>query len=228
MREEKKVIEAIKQDGINTQGDILEKLKRKYPQYTERSDGKKKRSKKRKTTLIISFAALAACAAIIVPCAVLLPDKDENNDIITRYCTQNEYSKEKSEYTMRDHSENTGGNILYFDWYDELEDYTAYRYVDNVDNEILCFGESVFWVNFGDPIIFYVTKSNVYLSMFDNMIANCKNEQIVGDHAVKWVVNENSAQCIFEDNGNRYFITILQSQDENRLFELVGELLGKD
>lgn len=36
--EEKKLNEAIKQDGIDTQSEILEELKRRYPQYVEQSD----------------------------------------------------------------------------------------------------------------------------------------------------------------------------------------------
>lgn len=35
--EEKKLNEAIKQDGIETQSEILEELKRRYPQYVEQS-----------------------------------------------------------------------------------------------------------------------------------------------------------------------------------------------
>lgn len=39
--EEKKLNEAIKQDGINTQSEILDKLKRRYPQYVEQSNSDK-------------------------------------------------------------------------------------------------------------------------------------------------------------------------------------------
>ena len=229
MREERKLNKAIERDGVDTQSEILEELKRCYPQYVRQAEVKREPNKRRRIAVISSIAAVAASVAIVVPCAVLLPNKGDdgksgNNGY--RYCAQGEYSKNVSDYTLGEYSKNRGGNILYFDWYEIAEDRLTYCYTSNVDNEILCVEESAFLVDSEEAINLSVTKSNVYLNKFDATLNNCKSEQYIDNHTVKWNVNEDAAVCIFEDNGYRYFIQIEPGQDENRLFELAAELLG--
>lgn len=230
MREERKLNKAIERDGVNTQSEILEELKRCYPQYVKQSEAKREPNKKRRIAIISSIAAVAASVAIVVPCAVLLPNKGDdgkNNDNNSyRYCSQNEYSVERYQYTLREYSETRGGNILYFDWYGIAEECFTTCYTSNVDNEILCVEEYAFLVDSEEAINFSVTKSNVYLSKFDATLNSCKDEKYIDNHTVKWSVVDDEAACIFEDNGYRYFIRIDQGQDENRLFELAAELLG--
>ena len=231
MREEQKLNNALERDGINTQTEILNELKLRYPQYVKQSDIKSNKNTKRKVAIISSLAAVAASVAIIVPCAVLLPNKggsgnnNVNNDY---YCEQGEYSLGDFEYTLREYNENCGGNILYFDWYDIAEAYQTDCYVRNADNEILCIEEWMFLAESDELIYLSVTKSNVYLSMFDYTIKHCNKEQSVDNHTVKWTIDTSNALCIFEDHGYRYFIQISQGQDENRLFKLVSELLKKN
>lgn len=228
MREEQKINKALERDGINTQSEILDELKRRYPQYVKQSETKREPNKKRRVAVIATLAAVAASVAIIVPCALLLPNKgdDGKNDY---YCAQGEYSEGACEYTLREYSENyCGGNILYFDWYDVAEDLITTCYIRNNDKEVLCVEECGYLVDSDELIYLSVTKSNVYLSMFDAKINECKKKQSVDDHTVKWNLNGNEVACIFEDSGYRYFIRIPQGQDENRLFELVTELLEKN
>lgn len=227
MRAERKLKKAIMRDGIGTQSDMLEELKRKYPQYVERSD-ENERNKRRKPALIISLAATAACAAIIVPCAVLLPNRNGNDDhgkIL--YCTQDEYEAVDVNYTIEQYRQENGLNFLYFDWYEIGEDCTTIGFISKVDSEVLCLSESVFLPQQEEFVQLSITKDIVYLSEFDTTISSCNNEQQVSGHTVKWGTTETEVQCIFEENGYRYFIRVLPGQDENRLFELVGELLEK-
>lgn len=229
MREERKLNKAIKQNGIDTQSGILEELKRRYPQYVEQSDKKRTTARKRKFAFISAIAAAAVCVAIIVPCVALLPNS--NNGIGNdgkeniRYCKQNEYEKIEVQYTIGEYRNNHNLSFLYFDWYESGEDFNTYCYKSNADNEILCLEEQAFLPEKGEAVQLSITKSNIYLSAHDAIITNCKNEQLVNNHAVKWSVNKEAVTCIFEENGYRYFIQIEQGQDENKLFELVAELL---
>ncbi len=229
MREENKLNKAIKQDGIDTQSDILEDLKRRYPQYVEQSGNKQAPVRKRRFAFISAIAATAVCAAIIVPCVTLLPNSNNgsNNggsDNI-RYCTQDEYKKDDVEFTIGEYRANNNRNFLYFDWYEIGEECITSCYTSNLDNEVLCLEERVYLPEKDGFVQLSITKSNVYLSAFDSIISNCKSEQPIDNHMVKWTVNEYNALCIFEDNGYRYFIQIEQGQDENRLFWWVSKLL---
>lgn len=234
MREERKLNKAIKQDGIDTQSKVLEELKRRYPQYFEQST-KPAPKRKRRVAVISALAAAAVCAAIVVPCAVLLPNSNNSpvssnssnsGETEDRYCTQDEYSAvDNVDYTIGEYRANNGLNFLYFDWYETCEDCITGSYISNSDNEVLCIKEKAYLPETDEMVQLSITKANVYLSVHDSFINDCNNEQFVNNHAVKWGVNELNAGCIFEDDGYRYFIQIELGQDENRLFELVAELL---
>lgn len=232
MREEKKLNKVIMQDGIDTQSEILEELKRRYPQYVEQLDKKQAQIKKRRFAVIASLATIVACVAIVLPCAVLLPNKDNSGSNSgrenIRYCTQDEYSMHDVEFTIGEYRENNNGIFLYFDWYEFCEDRKTVCYISDSDNEVLCIEENMYNPQSDEVIQLSITKVNIYLSAFDTTIDWCKSEQLVSNHAVKWTVTEWNAICIFEDSGYRYFIQIKQGQDENRLFELVKELLEKN
>ncbi|MDE7107115.1 MAG: hypothetical protein K2O39_02210 [Clostridiales bacterium] len=229
MREEHKLNKAIKQDGIETQSEILEELKRRYPQYVEQSDKKQDSVKKRRFAFISAIATVAVCIAVIVPCAVLLPNRNNGTDNggkeNIRYCKQDEYEKSYVEYTIGEYRKTNNRKFLYFDWYEAGEDFNTSCYTSKVDNEVLCLEEQAYLPQPNIFVQYSITKSNVYLSAFDSTIEHCRMEQNISNHTVKWDVNNSLASCIFEDNGYRYFIQIEQGQDENRLFELVTELL---
>ncbi|MDE5562515.1 MAG: hypothetical protein K2J01_03085 [Clostridiales bacterium] len=230
MREEDKLNKMIRQDGINTQSEILEELKRRYPQYVEHSDKKQATVRKRKFAVILAIAAAAVCVAVIVPCAVLLPNKNNGTDNggkdNNRYCTQDDYEvTEGVEYTIGEYRENSNLNFLYFDWYELGEECVTVCYTSKSDNEVLCLEERVYLPEKDEFVQLSITRSNVYLSEFATTITNCNREYVVKNHTVNWDINDSIATGIFEDNGYRYFIQVKLVQDENRLFELVAELL---
>lgn len=231
MREEHKLNKAIKQNGVDTQSDILDELKRRYPQYVEELDKKRAPVSRRKKTFVFALATVAACVAIIVPCAVLLPNHNNgaNNggNESVRYCAQGEYEKSYSEYTIGEYRESNNRDFLYFDWYEIGEDRETVCYISNSNNEVLGLEESIYLPETDEFVQFSITKENVFLDEFAPKITSCDKEHTVDDHTVKWSVNIDVALCIFEDGGYRYFIRILPGEDENRLFELVAELLGK-
>ncbi|MDE7164708.1 MAG: hypothetical protein K2O04_04710 [Clostridiales bacterium] len=230
MREEHKLNKAIEQDGVDTQSEILEELKRRYPQYVEQSNKKQTSARKRGFAFISAIAAAAVCVAVIVPCAVLLPNRNSGTDNggkdNIRYCAQTEYrALYDVEYTIGEYRENNNRNFLYFDWYEFGEDCNTVCYVSKADNEVLCLEENIYLPTSEEFVQISLTKTNVYLSMFDVVFADCNSEYMVDNHTVKWVVNEAKARCIFEDGGYRYFIQVEPTKDENRLFELVEKLL---
>ncbi|MDE6029788.1 MAG: hypothetical protein K2F90_05690 [Clostridiales bacterium] len=229
MREERKLNKAIKKDGIDTQSDILEELKRRYPQYDEQSEVKQAPARKRRFAFISALAAAAVCAAIVVPCAVFLPNGnngvDNGGKDNNRYCTQDEYVIHDVEYTILEYRENNGCNFLYFNWYEIGEDFNTACYTSIVDNEVLCLQEQAYLPQSDELVQLSITKSNVYLSEFDIIIEGCVNKYSVDNHTAKWGIKKDNAYCILEYDGYRYFIRIEEGQDENRLFDLVTKLL---
>lgn len=226
MREENKLNKAIKQDGIDTQSEILEELKRRYPQYVEQSD--KKQARKRKFAFISAIAVAAVCVAIIVPCAVLLPNRNNGSnsgDGTNRYCTQDEYKKDDVDFTIVEYRASHDLNFLYFDWYEFGEDISTVCYISKSDKEVLGLEEQAYLPKLNAVVQLSITQANVYLSEFDATITNCIREYAVEKHMVKWDINDSVATCVFEDKGYRYFIQVMPTSDENRLFELVAELL---
>lgn len=227
MHEERKLNKLIKQDGIDTQSEILDELKRRYPQYVAQSDKKQSAVKKRKFAFIYALA-VAACVAIVVPCAVLLPNKNDGSDNCgkanDRYCTQDEYSMYYVDYTIEEYRESNRRDFLYFDWYEFGEGLETVCYTSNEDNEVLCLEERVYLPEKDEFVQLSITKKNVYLSVHDSVFTYCDIEQEIRNHLVKWAIKEANSFCIVEDKGYRYFIQIVQGEDENRLFELVAEL----
>ena len=228
MREEHKLNKAIKQNGVKTQSEILDELKYRYPQYVEQSGKSRVNVKKRKTAVIFAFAAAAVCAAIVVPCAVLLSNKnnDNNDGNEDRYCGIDDYRiLYDVDYTIEEYREDNNRNFLYFDWYEFGEDCNTVSYISNSDNEVLCLEEDIYLPQTDEFVQLSITKANVYLSAFEPRFESCNKEYTVYNHMIKWSINKDRVLCIFEDSGYRYFIQIKFGQDENRLFELVAELL---
>ena len=237
MRGERKLNKAIKQDGIDTQSDILDGLKRRYPQYVEQSGNKHVPARKRRFAFISALAAAVVCVAIVVPCAVLLPNKNNGSDNggkdNIRYCAQGEYGERGVEWTILDYRESNNLNFLYFDWYESGEDICTYLYASKADDEVLCLEECAYFPDSDDLIYLSITKANVYISEFDRIISNCHSTQSVEDHTVKWHVGDLYAVCFFEDGGYRYFIQLDPGKGKDKekvkedLFNSVKELLGK-
>lgn len=229
MREEHKLNKAIQQNGVDTQSDILDELKRRYPQYAEQPEDKQVPVRRRRFAFISAVAAVAVCVAIVVPCAVLLPNRNTDSGNggkeNIRYCKQGEYDENVAQYTIREYREDNNRNFLYFDWYETGEDIYTVCYISNVDDEVLCLEEQAYLSDKDEFVQLSITKSNVYLSKFDTSFQRCQWIKSVDNHEVKWAISLTNALCIFEDNGYRYFILIDQEQDENKLFELVAELL---
>ena len=226
MRQERKLEKALQRDGEQAQSDILDELKRRYPQYTKQADSKQATVKKRRIAVFSSLAAVAACLAIILPCSIILPNRyPSNGGNQNYYCSFENYESKISEYTLCEYSAKNGSVILYFDWYENVEGLNTVDYVRKVDSEALGVQESAYNPETDEFITLSVTKSNIYLGGFDLDIQNCKNEQVLSNCLVKWHINIDYSICIFEHNGYRYFIKIDGGQDENRLFELVEDLL---
>ena len=229
MREERKLEKMIQRDGERTQSDILDELKRRYPQYTKRTGKKQSAVKKRRVAVLSTFAAVAACLAIILPCSLLLPNKQPTGGGSNiYYCSFEEYEKSLSESTLREYSKNNDYSILFFDWYNTAEELLTNNFVRITDKQVLCVQELAYNPVTDEILMISVTKANVYLDEFDTLIDTCKNEHTVLTKTVKWYVADDGAYCIFEHNGYRYFIKIEAGQDENRLFALVEELLVKN
>lgn len=228
MREERKLNKAIQKDGAETQAEILEKLKLKYPQYTEVIECKQQTPKKRRVAVLSALAAAAACVAVVVPCAVLLPKSDNaggGNGF--RYCAQDEYKKDPSEYTIKEYSEKYDSKIHYFDWYDTGEDCMTAYYVSKADNEVLGLWEFAYLPEVDESVELAVTKTDIYLAEH-TLVYESTNEQSVSGYTVKWQVLSNGYAGMLENDGYRYIITVETSQNETRLFELVEELLQKN
>ncbi len=226
MRQERKLEKAIQRDGEQSQSDILDELKRRYPQYTKQADSKQATVKKRRIAVFSSLAAVAACLAIILPCSLLLPNHQPNGGGSENYyCAIGQYEKIASEYTLREYSEIHNSNISYFDWYDTAEDCFTECFIRIKSKKTLGIQESAYNPETDEFIELSVTKSNVYLGGLESYFQSCVNEQVVFNCLVRWNVIIDYSICIFEHNGYRYFIKIDGGQDENRLFELVEDLL---
>ena len=226
MREERKLENAIQRDGEQSKSKVLEEIKRRYPQYNEQAVNKQTAIKKRRLAVFSTLATVAASLAIILPCALLLPNRNSGgggSDIY--YCSAEEYKVIESEYTLKSYNEKNNGNILFFDWYDTAEERVTSCYVRIEDEKILGMQESAYRPETDEFIELSVTKSNVFLDSLDSIIQSCVYEHNVNDFLVKWRVDVDYANCIFENAGYRYFIQIAEGQDENRLFALVEELL---
>lgn len=183
------------------------------------------------------IAAACASAVLLVGVSVgagvyfsSLPEQVDNSsspEDQIRYCTQAEYTPDEVSMTLKEYSLQNNGNILYFNWYDKVEDLKDFSYTLNDTQEIIAFKEEFFNIDNGYNIILSVTDNHTEMEHLSSYKLNCSEKTTIKEIEVQYRFNKTGGYIMWEYEGYRYYMQVMGIMSSDELFALVEELLQK-
>ena len=146
-------------------------------------------------------------------------------ELKSRYCTQDEYSSQPIEETIKKHAEFNQKNWLYLDWYDFAESVINVTYYLNSTGEEICFYEEIINGETGDQVKIFITDNYTDLDVLQNYKEVCYNNEIVKGTIVQYGNSVSFANAYFEYSKNRYYVELKQPMTETAILDIVEELL---
>lgn len=227
---EKKFHKLIQSHGREERDAILADIYARMPELAPKSKPAKKFAKRNMWFAIGTPVAAALCLAVVLPC-VLIDDKPQTGfpNASYKYAQGTDYSiKNHDAVTINNYNAQYGTDIKMFDLYAYAENVVTVNFVHNKTSEVLGIQEEIIPDGATEKITLAATKQNVYLDSLENAFASCSSLYSIGNTEIKWNNDGNvleELRGVFEYAGYRYYITLEWNNDENRLFELVAELL---
>lgn len=159
-----------------------------------------------KSKRFIIFAATAVCLIAAVLLIVFLLKEEVKNEF--RFYSNSEYESVMTDMTLKEYSQEKGGDILYLDWYDETDDYLDTKYFLKDTEAVICFREEIYDNNTDNYITIFVTEKSVhleFLSIYDYLQGSySSNSGIV----VQWGGDFNKVFAKFEYGNYSYYLQI--------------------
>ncbi len=178
-----------------------------------------------KKIYISAYCVLAALA--VVALILILTSKPGNPAGDVRFCSAADYSVNETTQTLKDYSQETNKDLLYFDWYEETE-YLNDKVVRlNSDNEIICFMEEISDIESGYLIRIDVTDNLTVLDFLENFESSCPNSHTIDDIEIIWGVSEFGANAKFEYKSHIYYLSISDVIEEDYFIYLIEQLITK-
>ncbi len=148
------------------------------------------------------------------------PPEDQN-----RYCTQAEYTADETTITLKEYSLENDGKILYFDWYNKIEDLHDFSYSLISTGEIVAFKESFYNIENGYLITLYITDNHTELEELDNFKNTCLETTNVKNVEIKYAYGKSGGYSMWEYNGYRYYMESYDVPTLEYTLGLIEELL---
>ncbi len=180
-----------------------------------------------------SFKRIAAvCASVLVVAGLSVGagfylsslQTEEPQDEL-RYCAQSEYTPNEVTKTLKEYSLETGGKILYFDWYEQMENLYDFTFTLNTSAEIIAFKEKFLNAEYGYDIIISVTNNLTELEEFDNYKISCTTETVLHEITIKYGFNKTKGSMMWEYDGYKYYMDVMGVFSAEEMFGLLNELL---
>lgn len=184
-------------------------------------------ARKMRLAYILPAVAAVACIAVLVPVSVIKINED--NEKTFSYSNSIQHTLDGFKGTLKEYAdERNNGGLKYFDWYAYSETDGAVAY--NYKGTSKFFGVTEEQYNFitQEVVGLEIYDLNAKTSELDRRLALCRSETSLGDYTVHYNNRINDAFCYTAAFGYKYVVTLRGSRDEERLFELVAELLEID
>lgn len=225
MRDERKLNKIIQEQDSENRELILQRLHQAHPELDAEPQ-------KKKSAFSWQRLVLAACACCLLICAVVIPSVyftkgGKVTEPIERYCSLSEYEAKEFDSNIKQYCQTANKNILYFDWYDKAYYRTTRYYIELATNETLGVYETISIEEPEYTISIKAVEKSIILEGVTDEITLCTNVSTVSNLAVKWTKKSDTIISTFEYGDYRYIVTLFYEQDENKLFDLIAELLEK-
>lgn len=170
------------------------------------------------------FVAIASsCVLVATVAAVTIPRFLSPKDN-TRYRTQADYEKLSTDMTLKEYAQETGKELLYFDWYDSAELIKDYIYQLKDTSEIICFEEDIINGETGQSIKFYVVDNKTKMDILESFYTRCKEKSEVENIEVYWNYSLKESNAYFEYNEYNYYLMVDSPETSETILELIGTL----
>ena len=177
----------------------------------------------RKWTPILA-SSLAAVVIGVFATWGFLSLKDGNDDNKGRYFNSQSYEIVDTQRTIKDYVQETGKNLLFFDWYAEtwhLQD-QVWQLKDT--REIICFNEEIADIDTDCIVYLFVIQADTEIEGFFVDKETERTSEVDGIQ-IDWKYSKynSNANFIYEDY--KYYLRVDEPIDENYILDLVAELL---
>lgn len=225
MIKDKKFHELIERQDLETKEQNLQKLKSSLDtsDYAsiELDNGKSTKILIRSPKVILTTLLLVIVVTIGIFLAIFIPRKSKDK---IRFCSQNDYTSEMSDFTLKDYSLQMGGKLLYFDWYDDTEFYNNYVLKLNSTGEIICYQEVIYDNAEGYAIYIYITDTKTEID-FLNHYKTCNESEIINGVEVKYSVGDTCEYATFIFKDFKYYIDVSEAESSALLLSYIEQLL---
>lgn len=185
------------------------------------------RARKTRLAYILPAVAAVACIAVLVPLSVIKINDDNEKTFSDSNSIQHTLDGFKG--TLKEYAdERNNGGLKYFDWYAYSATDGAFAYNYKETGEFFGITEEQYNINTREAVRLEIYDINAKTSELDRKTALCRSETSLGDYTVHYNNGINDAFCYTAAFGYKYVVTLRESHDKERLFELVAELLEID
>ncbi len=222
---ERDVHDLIEQQDPEHKQELLDKIKVRiaeeniFPQTQQNTEHEPVAAKKKnKLTLVIASVVTACllCLAIVLP-VTLTETKD-------RYCAAGDYQEEVLSYNIKEYASNNNKQLLYIDWYSIADEVTTTLNYSVKDRNDMIFISEVY-INGYELVTLHITDNKTRVDIMEKW-ASCNVELKINNISVKTQISSKSILAAFEYNGFRYYLQVDNAANQNRVAELVEQMLA--
>lgn len=178
----------------------------------------------RKWAPIVASSLVTVVIGVFATWGFLSLRNEDEEDTEGRYFTNQSYEIVDTQRTIKDYVQETGKNLLYFDWYAETEHLKDQVWQLKASQEIICFQEEIIDINTGCLIYMFVTESNIEIEDFSFDEETNQESEIKGVK-IDWQYSRFNAYATFIYEDYTYYLRVDEPIDENYILGLVETLL---
>ena len=178
----------------------------------------------RKWAPIVASSLVAVVIGAFAAWKFLSLQNEGNEDNKGRYFTNQSYEIVDTQRTIKDYVQETGKNLLYFDWYEETDFFKDKVWQLKDTQEIICFEEEIVDINTGCMVYVFVIQADIEIEDFSFAEETDSKNEIKGIQ-IDWQYLRFRAYANFEYEDYAYYVRVEEPMDENHILALVEELL---
>lgn len=141
-----------------------------------------------------------------------------------RYFTSQSYEIVYTQHTIKDYTQASGKNLLYFDWYAETDHIKDQVWQLKDTQEIICYNEEIIDINTGCMIYICVVENDTTIENFSVEEETDRKSEIKKTQ-IDWSYSKLRAYATFAYEGYSYYLRIDDPIDENYILDLIETLL---
>lgn len=172
----------------------------------------------------ISAAVAVVCLAIILPFALNSGATPQTPS--ERYCYANDCNRKMLDCNLKEYAEQNNLSILYLDWYDLVDEFQTFLYVNKDDETDIVYIEEIFIDGANQRIITVdITDMNTRIDKFEDEKDSCEYIEYISSVKVLWSDSPSHGKAYVEYSGYRYLIEVEYYGDGGAILDMVRSML---